>query len=169
MPTRSDDDFIAFAHAEAASLRQTSYLLCHDWHLAQDLCQTTLAKMFVYWPRIVRDTSPQAYSRTVLLRAFIDHQRRRSSTERTLETLPGTAVTGVDVDLRMTLIDALGHLPPRDRAIVVLRRWEDQSVETVADTLWMSTAAVKAQSARSLTRLRTLLGTDHHALTDLER
>ena len=63
-------------------------------------------------------------------------------------------------ELRLTLIDALGYLAPRDRAIVVLRYWEDQSVETVAQTLDLSVAVVKKQSARSLARLRELLGSD---------
>jgi RNA polymerase sigma-70 factor (sigma-E family) len=157
---RSDDDFVAFATAEAPGLRQTAYLLCHDWHLAQDLSQTTLAKMFVHWKRILRDTSPRAYSRKVLFRVFLDHQRRRSSHEQPHDVLPETAAGREDADLRMTLIDALGHLPPRDRAIVILRYWEDQSIETVADTLGVSATTVKAQSARSLTRLRALLGTN---------
>ena len=160
MTAQSDREFVDFATAEAPGLRQTAYLLCRDWHLAQDLSQTTLTKMYVHWKRITRDTSPRAYSRKVLLRAFLDHQRRRSSHEVILDELPDAAAVVATTDLRMTLIEALGHLPPRDRAIVVLRYWEDQGIETVADALGVSVATVKAQSARSLTRLRELLGRD---------
>ena len=63
-------------------------------------------------------------------------------------------------DLQLTLLQALARLPVRDRAIVVLRHWEDHSVETVAEILGVSTSVVKMQSMRALTRLRELLGED---------
>ena len=69
-------------------------------------------------------------------------------------------------ELRLTLLEAMGRISVRDRAILVLRYWEDQSVETVADLLGISTGTVKTQSARGLTRLRRLLGTEEFALHD---
>jgi RNA polymerase sigma factor (sigma-70 family) len=98
------------------------------------------------------------------MRALFDIRRRRSDQEISVDAVPethrGHAVTGHanESDLRVTLLDALAELPERDRAIVVLRYWEDNSVETVADVLRVSVSVVKTQSARSLARLRNRLG-----------
>nr|MDT0656566.1 SigE family RNA polymerase sigma factor [Micromonospora sp. DSM 115978] len=157
---QTDDEFVAFAHAAAPRLRRTAYLMCRDWHLAQDLTQITLAKAYVSWKRISRAANVEAYTRKILLRVLLDHQRRRSSREVATAALPEPSPDGsgqAGPDLRLTLLDALGSLPERDRAIVVLRYWEDHSVETVAEILAISPAVVKSQSARSLTRLRALL------------
>lgn len=156
----SDEEFVAFAEAAAPRLRRTAYLMCRDWHLAQDFTQTALAKMYAAWSRVVRADNIDAYSRKVLLRVVLDHRRRLSGQEL---VVPGLAVDSDPARpeqpaLRLTMIDALGCLPPRDRAIVVLRYWEDQSVETVAETLGVSVSVVKTQSRRSLARLRELLG-----------
>ncbi len=154
-----DEQFTAFAAAYGAHLRRTAYLLCHDWHLAQDLTQTALAKTYVAWRRSGAPDNPHAFCQTVLTRAFLDHRRRRASSEVALENLPEQGRRDA-TDLRLTLIEALRTLPPRDRAIVVLRYWEDLSVDRVAALLEVSASVVKSQSARSLERLRTLLGDD---------
>jgi RNA polymerase sigma-70 factor (sigma-E family) len=156
--SRADDDFVEYARASASQLRRTAYLLCRDWDLAADLTQTTLARMFVQWHRIVRRDNPHAYARQVLSRAFLDHRRTKRAHEVVTAEFGDMPGTSEDCDLRMTLIDALGRLPPRDRAIVVLRYWEDLSVETVAEILRLPTGTVTSQSARSLARLRHLLG-----------
>jgi RNA polymerase sigma-70 factor (sigma-E family) len=155
-----DDEFIAFAHAAAPRLRRTAFLMCRDWHLAQDLTQITLTRAYVSWKRVSGTANVEAYTRKILLRALLDHQRRRSSQEVSIAAVPESPADPngqQGTDLRLTLLDALGSLPERDRAIVVLRYWEDLSVETVAEVLGISTAVVKTQSARSLTRLRALL------------
>jgi RNA polymerase sigma-70 factor (sigma-E family) len=157
---RDDSDFSAFAEGAVIRLRQTAFLLSRDWHLAQDLTQITLAKVYVRWRRI---DDPHAYAKKILLRTFLDHKRRRSSDEVAVEELPEAAAGGDQAELRLTLFEALGRLSPRDRAIVVLRYWEDQSVRTVADLLGLSESNVKIQSMRSLERLRTLLGEDASA------
>jgi RNA polymerase sigma-70 factor (sigma-E family) len=154
-----DEEFVEFAHAHAASLRRTAYLMCRDWHLAQDLTQTTFAKLFVAWRRLAWLDNPEGYARKTLLRAFLDHKRRRGSQEVVLETVPDSALDS-SPDLRLTLLDALARLAPRDRAIVVLRYWEDLSIDSVADAVGVSTSVVKTQSMRSLARLRELLGED---------
>ena len=158
--SRTDDDFVEYARAAAPRLRRTAYLLCHDWHLAQDFTQTALARLFVHWGRIQRRESPDAYARKVLLRVFLDHQRLSSSHEVVTDRVADTPSPTGQPELRVTLLEALRRIPPRDRAILVLRYWEDQSIETVADVLGVSAATVKAQSARGLTRLRALLGAD---------
>ena len=162
----SDADFAEYARAAAPRLRRTAFLLCHDWHLAQDFTQTTLAKLFVHWRRIQRRDSPDAYARKVLLRVFLDHQRRSSSRELVVEHIAEAEAPQDQPELRLTLLEAMGRISVRDRAILVLRYWEDQSVETVADLLGISTGTVKTQSARGLTRLRRLLGTEEFALHD---
>jgi RNA polymerase sigma-70 factor (sigma-E family) len=154
----ADDDFVEYARASASQLRRTAYLLCRDWDLAADLTQTTLARMFVQWQRITRRDNPHAYARQVLSRAFLDHHRTKRSQEVVTAEFGDMPGRSEDSDVRLTLIDALGRLPPRDRAIVVLRYWEDLSVETVAEILGLPIGTVTSQSARSLARLRRLLG-----------
>ncbi|WP_433060884.1 SigE family RNA polymerase sigma factor [Dactylosporangium sp. CS-033363] len=155
-----DDDFVEYARIAAPRLRRTAYLLCHDWHLAQDFTQSALAKLFVHWPRIQRRESPDAYARKVLLRVFLDHQRRSSSREIVTDRVAERAAPDGRPELRVTLLEALRRIAPRDRAILVLRYWEDQSIDTVADLLGVSAATVKTQSTRGLNRLRDLLGAD---------
>jgi RNA polymerase sigma-70 factor (sigma-E family) len=154
----ADDDFVEYARTSASQLRRTAYLLCRDWDLAADLTQTTLARMFVQWQRITRRDNPHAYARQMLSHAFLDHHRSKRSHEVVTAEFPDVPGTSEDADLRLTLIDALARIPPRDRAIVVLRYWEDLSVETVAEILGLTAGTVTSQSARSLARLRHLLG-----------
>ncbi len=116
--------------------------------------------MYVVWGRsAARLGNPAAYAQTVLVRAFLAHQRRRSAGERPSDALPESAMAGAaDVSLRLTLLDALRQLPPKDRAVVVLRYWEDRSVEETADALYLSSAAVRTRSSRALARMREQLG-----------
>lgn len=102
----------------------------------------------------------EAYARRVLLNVVFDQRGRRSSTEVVLADLPDRPRPDGSADLHVTLMAALATLPVRDQAIVVLRHWEDHSVETVAEILGVSVSVVKTQSARSLLRLRALLGED---------
>ncbi len=162
---RNDADFTAFAEANVTRLRQIAYLMCRDWHLAQDLTQGTLTKMYLAWNRIARQGGdPFAYARKVLLNTLLDHRRLRSSTELTLDQLPDRPHPSDPTADRLTLLGALAVLPARERAIVLLRYWEDQSVEQTAETLGVSTSVVKSQSMRALTQLRTHLGTDRETL-----
>lgn len=153
-------DFVAFAEARVERLRKRAFLLCHDWHLAQDLTQTTLAKLYVSWRKVRAADNVDAYAAKVMLRCFLDTRRRKSAAELPSDCLPETATAGPSPELRLTLIEALASLPPRDRAIVVLRFWEDHSVEMVADILGVRAGVVKAQTMRSLAKLRALLGDD---------
>ncbi|MDG4809171.1 SigE family RNA polymerase sigma factor [Micromonospora sp. WMMD1120] len=155
-------EFTAFVEATAPGLRRTAYLLCRDWHLAQDLTQTTFARMYASWGRIRHTTNPQAYSCRVLMNVVFDQNRRRSAAEVVLAELPEAAQHRSDdtTELHVALLQALATLPLRDQAIVVLRHWEDQSVETVASALGVSVSVVKMRNARALTKLRALLGRD---------
>jgi RNA polymerase sigma-70 factor (sigma-E family) len=157
-----EEQFTAFVVDAAPRLRRTAYLMCRDWHLAQDLTQTTFAKMYASWGRIRRVADLEAYSRRVLLNAIFDHRSRRSTTEIVVADPPALPRPDADgtAELHVTLMNALATLPVRDQAIVVLRHWEDRSVDSVAEILGVSASVVKMQNARALSRLRAVLGDD---------
>lgn len=160
-PRHRRDGFTEFAAAAAPRLRQTAYLVCGDWHLAEDLTQIALEKVYVAWRRVERADNPEAYAKRIVLNAYLDRRRLRSSGEVTgLEPyeLDRPAPDADTADLRLTLREALLQLPPRTRAVVVLRHWEDQSVESTAELLGMSVSAVKSAAPRGLAQLRALLG-----------
>lgn len=152
-------EFEEFAHARGGALFRSALLLCGDWHLAEDLTQNALARIYASWARVRRADSPEAYARGVLMRCFLSHRRLKRSGERpALGELPERATTETDPTLRVTLLGALAQLPPRDRAVLVLRYWEDRSVEETAAELHVSAGAVRSQSLRALGRLRAALG-----------
>jgi len=155
-------EFTAFVEASAPRLRRTAYLMCRDWHLAQDLTQTTFVRMYEVWGRIRHTANLEAYSRRVLMNAVFDQRKRRSAGEVVLAELPEAAPErpGDTVETHVALLRALATLPVRDQAIVVLRHWEDLSVETVAGILDVSVSVVKTQNGRALERLRAALGED---------
>ncbi|AGZ42270.1 SigE family RNA polymerase sigma factor [Actinoplanes friuliensis] len=157
-----DAEFTAFVAASAPRLRRLAYLMCRDWHLAQDLTQTTLAKMYASWSRIWRTANLEAYSRKVLMNTLLDQKKRRSDSEVVLAELPEPPArpAGSTRELSVTLLEALATLPVHDQAVVVLRHWEDHSVDTVAEILGVTPSAVKMRNARALSRLRALLGDD---------
>jgi RNA polymerase sigma-70 factor (sigma-E family) len=157
---RSHEEFREFASARAAQLFRIAYLLCGDWHEAEDLVQTTLAKLFVAWHRVQRTHSPDAYARKVLVNAYLSQRRLRRSTEMPVADPGEVSAAGHDADLRLTLLAALRKLPPRSRAVVVLRYVDDHSIDSVAQTLGVSPAAVKSLNSRGLAQLREQLGAD---------
>ncbi|CAM5348375.1 hypothetical protein SBADM41S_10336 [Streptomyces badius] len=121
-----------------------------DVHLAEDLVQETLSRMYVTWGRARRIDNPAAYVQTVLVRTFLTHRRRRSASEHPLAELPeATSADRDDPALRMTLLRALSQLAPKDRAVVVLRYWEDRSIEETAAALRVSPAAVRTRCVRA--------------------
>ena len=152
-------EFREFAEARQGQLRRSAYLLCGDWHQAQDLTQTTLMKLYASWGRVRRDGNVEAYARTILTRAFIDQYRKRSWREEPTEDVPEplSAEPPVTPELRLVMQAALMELPPRYRAVLVLRFWEDWSVEQTAEALRVTPGTVKSQSARGLVRLRGLV------------
>lgn len=155
------EEYAEFAAARAGHLYRSACLLtAGDTYLAEDLVQETLGRLYVRWGRVSRAENPAGYAQTVLTRTFLAHQRRRSSGERATGFLPDVPGADHDTSLRLTLIEALGRLPVKDRAVVVLRYWEDRSIEETADVMNASSAAVRTRSVRALGRLRQLLGED---------
>ncbi|SFR18543.1 RNA polymerase sigma-70 factor, sigma-E family [Lentzea waywayandensis] len=150
-----DREFGEFVDARALVMRRTAYLLCGDWHRAEDIVQTALIKMYVAWSRVRKD-SADAYARKVLVRTAIDEGRRGFfQRERSVDAVPEHPVTddSADFDLRL----ALDALPPGQRAVVVLRYWEDLSVTETARILGRTEGTVKSQAAKGLASLRDLL------------
>ncbi|GAA3026824.1 SigE family RNA polymerase sigma factor [Kitasatospora albolonga] len=164
-------EFEEFASTRSRRLFQIAYLMCGDWHQAQDLVQITLAKMFTVWGRLRRgrdEPGLDAYARKVLLRMYLSQRRLRRSTEVVSAELPEQLTLGnEESDLRVTLVAALAQLPPRNRAVVVLRYLEDHSVESVSELLGCSPGAVKTLTTRSLAKLRGILGADRELLLSL--
>lgn len=155
------EDYAQFVAARSGHLYRSACLLtAGDTHLAEDLVQEALGRIYVRWGRISRAGNPAAYAQTVLTRVFLTHQRRRSSGERAGDVLPDLAAVTSDPSLRLTLLDALARLPAKDRSVIVLRYWEDRSVQETAGALNMSSAAVRTRCVRALARLRELLGED---------
>ncbi|MHC5907395.1 SigE family RNA polymerase sigma factor [Streptomyces sp. S6] len=154
------DGYAEFAAGRAGQLYRSACLMAAgDTHLAEDLVQEALGRIYVRWGRVSRADNPAAYAQTVLTRVFLAHQRRRSSGERVTAVLPDLpAVQRSDDPLRLTLLEALADLTPKDRAVVVLRYWEDRSVEETAHAMHTTSAAVRTRSTRALRRLRELLG-----------
>ncbi|TDD99137.1 SigE family RNA polymerase sigma factor [Jiangella asiatica] len=154
-----------FVTVRRRALLRTAYLLTGDWHAAEDVVQETLAKLYVSWRRVRRREEAIGYARRTLLTTYIDSTRRPWRREHTVDALPDLVGAGDPADLgapdtRHRLMAALARVPARQRAVVVLRFWEDLSVEQVAELLSCSSGNVKSQTARGLERLRELLGAD---------
>jgi len=153
----AEDEFVQFAEAVAPRLRRTAFLLCGDWHTAEDLAQTTLAKVFASWHRISRRDAVNAYAMRTLLNTYLGESRKKRPGEVLTGQLPEPPVPAPSPELRIAVLEALAMLPPKARAVVVLRYWADQSVEQTAALLGCSPGNVKSQSARALDKLRLLL------------
>jgi RNA polymerase sigma-70 factor (sigma-E family) len=155
------EEFTEFAAADMARLRRTAFLLCGDWHAAEDLTQIALTKTLLAWRRIRRQENAHAYAHKSLVNTYLSHRRTRRSGEVPVDRFPESSsarAPGSTAELRIVLMDALAALPPQARAVVVLRYWEDLSIDQVAAILRCSTGNVKSQSARALEKLRGTLG-----------
>ncbi len=147
--------FERFAAAQLSSLLRPAYYLTGDWHLAQDLVQATLVKMCGAWGRLKPDVDRVAYARTVLVNVYRDHvrsERRRSGLLRNFSASP--PAEAVDVAERDYQRELLMQLPPKQRAVVVLRFLEDLSIQQTADCLGVTTGTVKSQTSDALSALR---------------
>jgi RNA polymerase sigma-70 factor (sigma-E family) len=156
---RDEAAFVEFAQAVRDPLRRTVYLMCGDWDQAADHVQEGLIRVYVAWPRLTRAGGEYAYARKAVVSAFIDHARRRSSTEVATDShadVPSTQDVAESVAARAALNSALAGLPPRQRACVVLRYFEDLSVTDTATTLGCSEGTVKSQTSRALASLRSM-------------
>jgi RNA polymerase sigma-70 factor (sigma-E family) len=159
MPSsRASREFTAFAEEHGPRLLRAAEYLTNDRHSAQDLVQTALTKVFIAWSRARRGDT-YAYARRVLVNSHTDTWRRRRWREDLTEE-PGHSPQAVQVDHaqwvsdRDELVRALSLLTERERAIVVLRYYEDMSERDVARTLGVSPGTVKSTASRALSKLR---------------
>jgi RNA polymerase sigma-70 factor (sigma-E family) len=156
-PETREREFTEFAATLTPRLFRTALLMSGDWHLAEDLVQVTLAKLYVHWPKVQRTTVPEAYARTTLTNAFLSHKRiRRNSELPSVDLGEHRLMSAPDSD-RLDLFEALRTLDALDRAVVVLRYWEDRSVAETAEVVGLSEGAVRTRASRALGRLRTQL------------
>ncbi|MFE6283567.1 SigE family RNA polymerase sigma factor [Streptomyces sp. NPDC057877] len=161
MQAELEDRFQEFVRARWSHLVRTAYLLTGDAHHAEDLTQTALAKAYRSWRRVSRADNPEAYVRRMLVTCNRDRFRKRRIAE-ALTAEPPERVGRDDAvswaDERGALLAALAQLPKRQRAVVVLRYWEDLSEAEVAESLGCSPGTVKSQASKGLAKLRTYPG-----------
>ena len=154
-----DEEFTAFVTVSARRLRQTAFLLCGEWYQADDAVQSALVKLYLNWDRVRARKSTESFVRTILVRGLIDESRRPWRRERSWESLPDLPwVEQPDEDDRLLLREVLAQVPPRQRAVLVLRYFADCDVAETARVIGCSEGTVKSQTARGLERLRHLLG-----------
>jgi RNA polymerase sigma-70 factor (sigma-E family) len=152
-----DADFVDFVAGAHASLLRTAQLLTGDRHTAEDLLQAALVRVYVHWARSAGWNSPQAYARKVVVNLYATWRRRRWHTEVVRPEEDHTADAGDmagSAETRLELDRALATLPRAQRAVVVLRFYEDLSVEETADLLGCSPGTVRSRTNRALERLR---------------
>ena len=156
---RDDAGFEGFAAAQLSGLLRPAYYLTGDWDLAQDLVQTTLVRMYGAWGRLKPDVDRVAYARTVLVNLYRDQTRSERRARKALVRTESRRSHEVDLPERDYQRELLLRLPPKQRAVVVLRFLEDLSVQQTADALGVSTGTVKSQTADALKALRTAIET----------
>jgi RNA polymerase sigma-70 factor (sigma-E family) len=165
--SRTRMEFECFVERCADDLLNTAYLIVFDLGDAEDLAQETLLRVARRWPRVRRMDQPVAYARRILVNLALDDAKRRSRRRRELEpwldAAPDGQADGVSacvfgaLDARAELFGALAALPPRQRAVLVLRYFEDLSEAQTAHTLGCSLGTVKSTTSRGLARLRVVL------------
>ena len=146
-----ETEFDSFVDVRSPALLRTAYLLVHDEGLAEDLLQTSLMKAWFAWGRI--DGDPEPYVRRILVTTSASWWRRKWIGETPTARLPERPAPPLSAD-RQDLWDAIGHLPRRQRAVVVLRYLEDRTEVETAYLLGCSLGTVKSQCARALAKLR---------------
>ena len=154
---RRDREFEEFVGARSDALRRTAFLMCGDWHLAEDALQDALVKLYVAWPRVRREGTENSYVRQIVARTIIDQRRRPWRRERVMHTPPDLVASEYHHHDREPLAAALAEVPLKQRTVLVLRFWEDMSVQEVADELNISEGTVKSQTSRGLERIRQVL------------
>jgi RNA polymerase sigma-70 factor (sigma-E family) len=151
------EQFAEFVEARQRALQRTAWLLTGDWALAEDLVQTALARSWPRWERIRRRDDPEIYVRRVMVNTWSTWSRRRWRGERASAAVPDRPAPGdvaAEPAARMAVRSALDSLTHRQRAVVVLRVFDDLSEAQVAQVLNCAVGTVKSTMARSLAKLR---------------
>jgi RNA polymerase sigma factor (sigma-70 family) len=160
---RSDErEYRDLVVARLESWRRTAFLVCRDWHAADDLVATTMERLYLRWRRLSHVRDLDAYVRAMIVRAWLDELRRpwrREVAVGEVRDTPATAVAAADpaVVERVSGVQLLATLTPSKRAVLVLRFHCDLSVEETAECLGVTSGTVKSQTARALESLRMVL------------
>ncbi|WP_405144637.1 SigE family RNA polymerase sigma factor [Sphaerisporangium sp. NBC_01403] len=164
------EGFKEFVGSRQQSLMRSAYLLTGDAGQAEDLLQTVLMRTARHWPRLMRDGNPEAYVRRALINQHISWYRRmRGNVEVPRARPPEHGRDLGDQSLhRLALRQALLRLTPRQRAVLVLRFYEDRSIDETAALLGCSAGTVKSQTSHALGRLRVLAPELAHLLHDVD-
>jgi RNA polymerase sigma-70 factor (sigma-E family) len=159
--------FAVYVTARRDQMRRTAYLICGDWHRADDLTQIAFVKLYGSWQRIRDYRALDAYVRKCLMRAAIDESRRPWRREQVVDELPEVTDQSADsVDIASGVVDrdlvrrALEQVPPGQRAVLVLRYFDGLDVNAAAEALECSVGNVKSQTARGLTALKSALAAE---------
>jgi RNA polymerase sigma-70 factor (sigma-E family) len=152
-------DYTEYVTARVPSLRRLAFSLCGDEYQADDLVQEAITKLYLSWARVSGVESLDAYVRVIVVRVFLDSQRKGWWRIRLFGSAPDVrGTTDQPVEDRTVLHAALAKVPPRQRAVLVLRFLQDLPVAKVAEILGCSVGTVKSQTSHGLKALRRLLG-----------
>ena len=155
LPQTASSTYEEYVSARWTSLYRTAYLLTANHADAEDLAQTTLVKVYLSWSKVAAAASPDAYVRRILTNAFLSGRRPlRVTRERLVDETPDVVMTSAENHDRLTLWPHVSALPPRQRAVIVLRYYEDLSEQQIADTLRCTTGTVKSTASAALKSLR---------------
>ena len=164
MRADQEREYTEYVAGRLARLHRTAYMLCGDAHRADDIVQATLTALYVQWKRVSAADNIDAYVQSILVRRYLDERRLRWSRVR-LGGVPPHAVTVAGAEHgvveRDALVTALRALPKGQRAVIVLRYFDDLTVEATAEVLGCSTGNVKSQCSRGLATLRDALHQAH--------
>ena len=151
------EGFAQFVEARQRALQRTAWLLTGDWAVAEDLVQTALVRSWPRWERIRRRDDPELYVRRAMVNTWASWRRRRWWGERPSETVPDAPAAGdvaAEVTVRVAVQSALRSLTARQRAVLVLRIFDDLPEAQVAHVLGCAVGTVKSTMAQAAARLR---------------
>ena len=170
MKALEEEAFREYVAARTPALIRTAYLLCGDWHRAEDAVATSVVKLYTSWRHARRADHLDAYVRRIVVNTVLDEHRRPWRRERATDVVPESPATAVteDADRRTDLRRLLDRLPPRQRAVLVLRFYDDLSIEQTAEALSTTPGAVKSLTVRALHAIRGLLPAGVTTRTELE-
>jgi RNA polymerase sigma-70 factor (sigma-E family) len=157
---RDEASYVAFVEARWPSLLRLAHLLSGSSAAGEDVLQAVLLELYLRWGRISRLDFPEGHVRRMLVTETISRGRTRRG-ERPVEAVPERHVNpdaDVDVDVRLALWPVVRDLPPRQRAVIVLRYYEDLSEAEIAQVLGCAPGTVRSQAAGALRSLRAVLG-----------
>jgi len=166
MTDAREEEFSAYVQRREDSLHRTAYLLTGDVHQAEDLVQNALLQLYRAWDRVADSSSRDGYVRRILVNENNSSWRkawRKREVSSGFEVRERSRDTTGDIDTHNAVWGLVKTLPPKQRAVIVLRYFEDLAVETIAEVMGISAGTVKSQANRALATLRA-----HPDLTDLE-